>query len=367
MNHRFDQAKKIVAIIASAGFGWGVLWSGTQGIRLAFQPVGNPSQNQMAAVRLSTTPAETTVSPDQSTPTVSFKSSATILIGGDLMFDRKIRLLGQTSGYESLLAPLLPLFHSADLAIANLEGPITSQPSQTLRPDKTTTKSLTFTFAPTVAKTLAKSGITAVSLANNHTDNFGSNGLIETRKLLQAAEVGYFGSPWNATTTDLVVSRNNIRIALVGYHAFYGGFERILENIRQHKTDGDFVIVMPHWGVEYATSSSFQQRSQARAMVAAGADAVIGSHPHVVMDHEWIGQVPVFYSLGNLLFDQYFSSEVMKGNLVKLHLTRDQNGTRLESLEIYQTSTASKKNVTVTDQPIYDEKPETLERTPKLN
>ena len=363
MNYRAEQTKKIVAVIAAAGFGWGVLWSGTQGIKLAFQSTGQLSQTQTASVRLATTPAETTVSPNQSTPAVSFNSSATILIGGDLMFDRKIRLFGQTSSYESLLAPLLPLFHSADLVIANLEGPITSQPSQTLRPDKTTTKSLTFTFAPIVAKALAKSGVTAVSLANNHTDNFGSKGLIETRKFLQAAEVGYFGSPWNATTTDLVISRNGIRIALVGYHAFHEGFEQILENIRQHKADGDFVIVMPHWGVEYATTSSAQQRSQARALVSAGADAVIGSHPHVVMDHEWIGQVPVFYSLGNLLFDQYFSPEVMKGNLVKLHLTRNQNGTGLESLEVYQTSTASKKNVTVTDQPIYTEKPGSLGQT----
>jgi poly-gamma-glutamate synthesis protein (capsule biosynthesis protein) len=108
---------------------------------------------------------------------------------------------------------------------------------------------------------------------------------------------------------------------------------------------------MPHWGVEYQAHPTADQKEKARELVAAGAKAIIGAHPHVIEDHEWIGQVPVFYSLGNFLFDQYFSAETMKGQVVELNLQKTDHGPVLDSVDIYEASTASHKPVSMEKAP----------------
>src|SRR6185437_993480 len=142
----------------------------------------------------------------------------------------------------------------------------------------------------------------------------------ETEKWLDAAGLRHFGSYWNATGTEAVFDMKGMKIAFVGYHQFYPDFDHIISDVKRLNAQGDFVIVMPHWGVEYQPHPNDLQKKQAQELVDAGAKAVIGAHPHVVEDHEWIGQVPVFYSLGNFLFDQYFSPETMKGQVVELNL-----------------------------------------------
>ena len=248
-----------------------------------------------------------------------------------MMFDRKIRYLGEKNGYETLLSSCDAELRDADITIANLEGPITSNPSKTLLPNGKFGDSLTFTFDPKVAKALKQNGITAVSLANNHSYNFGVAGLKETKKWLKDAGVGYFGSPWNATSTELIIKENGINIAFVGYHAFEPGLSRILSDIKRLSSAGNFVIVMPHWGEEYVSTSTAKLHDLAAQFVAAGAKAVIGSHPHVVMNHEMIGNVPVYYSLGNLLFDQYFSDKVKSGEIVSLDLVFGPDGATISS------------------------------------
>jgi|GEM_PF-625205 len=275
-----------------------------------------------------------------------------ILIGGDVMLDRGIRKLGEKNGYETLFADLTPLFKEADLVVANLEGPITTSPSKTLLANGKISPELTFTFAPKTATALAKAGFTTVSLANNHTGNFYQTGLDQTRKYLRAAGLEYFGSPSNASSSSLTVNKNGISVAFVGYHAFSPGFDGILTSIERLSKEGYFVIVMPHWGEEYASTSSASMKNQARKFVAAGAKAIFGAHPHVVEDHNYIGDVPVFYSLGNLLFDQYFSSEVMRGNLVEMILEETPEGVIIRSLRIYETSTASKQGVKLVGSPV---------------
>lgn len=276
----------------------------------------------------------------------------TMVIGGDLMLDRGVRKLGQDKGYEKFFSGIVDLLKSADLAIANLEGPITTYPSKTLLSNGKISPELTFTFAPETAKALATVGFDALSLANNHTANFGQKGLDETRGYLKKAGVAYFGSPANTASSTLLLEKNGFRLALVGYHAFSSGFEGISDNIRDLNNRGYFVIVMPHWGEEYATSSTADQKAKARLMVAAGAKAIFGAHPHVVMEHSLIGDVPVFYSLGNLLFDQYFSPEVLNGNLVKITLAQGSKGPYIESIQIYEISTDSREGLKLIGQAV---------------
>jgi poly-gamma-glutamate synthesis protein (capsule biosynthesis protein) len=114
-----------------------------------------------------------------------------------------------------------------------------------------------------------------------------------------------------------------------------------LADVRRLAGQGYPVIVMPHWGDEYAPTAPDRVREKARELVAAGAFAIIGSHPHVIEDKEWIDNVPVIYSLGNLLFDQYFSPAVMLGNIAELTISKDESGTRIDSVRLYTVSKGS--------------------------
>lgn len=330
-------------------FVWGSLWVSTSGVSIArnYEKINTQNANVSGADNIVSIP--TIISP---TPTPEPQHSLTIMIGGDLMLDRGIRLVGDKYGYNSLFATVTPLFEQADIVVANLEGPITSNKSKTVLANGKTNKEMLFTFNPKSVKALASSSIDVVSLANNHTDNFGITGLNETKKWLKSVGIKWFGDPGNASSTSLVVDKNEIKVAFVGYHAFRKGFDRTLNEIRELSNQGNFVIVMPHWGNEYATSSSAIIHTQAREFVSAGANAIIGAHPHVVMDRVWMGDVPVIYSLGNLLFDQHFSPEVMKGNIAELKLVKTNGVVKIDKVRIYETSIASKRGILVNMDPV---------------
>ncbi len=299
------------------------------------------------------------IASDLVTPT---SDKLTVIMAGDAMFDRSIRYLAERKGYDSLFdKPLISLFKSADIAALNLEGPITAYPSKTLVNNKTT-ELLTFTFSKEVRTTLVNAGIDIVSLANNHVDNFGFPGFMETQDWLKEVEISWFGNPWNSTSTQMsrehiednspvvtIIHKKGFDIAFVGYHAFQYGIDNVISEIKRVSGPNVFTIVMPHWGEEYTSKPSERMKSQARQFIAAGADAVIGAHPHVIMENEWVGPVPVYYSLGNLLFDQYFSPEVMKGLIVELHLSNNSSGIHLDNMETHNVQLKVGKGVVLND------------------
>lgn len=337
----------LLSVIGSLVFGFGSLWVGTYGASSMIKA------NQEAAVINSAQSFKELISDTKVfikkliPPVVIPSPSTTIMIGGDVMLDRRMRLMGQKNGYDSLFTSVTPLFKTADIVVVNLEGPVTAYPSKTLLSNGTFTKEMTFTFAPGSTKALYNAGITAVSLANNHEDNFGVKGVTETKEWLAKSDLKWFGSPWNASSTEFTIEKNGMKISFVGYHAFQTGLSRVLNDVRRLSSEGNFVIVMPHWGEEYTSSPSKAMREQARSMISAGAKAVIGGHPHVIMDNETVAGVPVYYSIGNLLFDQYFSSEVKKGQIVQLKLVNGPAGPSLDSVEIYNTELDRDKGVIV--------------------
>lgn len=278
-------------------------------------------------------------------------STITVLIGGDVMFDRDIRARGEKDGYEKLFAGIQNLFHSADISVVNLEGPITTYPSRTFLADGTYTKSFTFTFSPVIAKFIKNAGIDLVSLANNHTENFGRIGIDQTHTYLSQADVSWFGDPENLPTTGHVVCKQSICIAFVGYHEFSPGYENIIQDIQQLSHQGYPVIVVPHWGEEYSPIAPERIREKAKELISAGAFAIIGSHPHVIENKEWIEGIPVIYSLGNLIFDQYFSKEVMTGNIAELTISKNGDQTRLDRVRLYTVSNALKSGPIIVGEP----------------
>ena len=334
-----SQVLKSILLIAIVGasFGLGALLSALNGAQPVYSQtaiIGNLSSNDLGSQNQ-----------------VAASTSINVIMTGDIMFDRTIRLLGEKNGYDSLFANVAPLLHGADITVANLEGPITTDPSQTLLASGATTNELAFTFATTTAMTLARAGVSLVSLANNHADNLGRQGYEETKNWLKGAGVGYFGNSWNDTSTEALITKNGITVAFVGYHAFLPGIENTISDIKRLSSEGDFVIVMPHWGVEYDAHPTQMMTDQANLFIAAGAKAIIGAHTHVIGDYVTLNGIPIFYSLGNFVFDQYFSPDVMSGNLLELHITKDAEQTKIDKISGIQTSMTSQKQVDVSNQP----------------
>ncbi len=217
-----------------------------------------------------------------------------ILILGDMMFDRGVRSKINTSGFTEIFGPATTTFAEYDLVVANLEGPISSYKSKTILDNNESIPGFQFTFATGTAKALKDAGIDIVSLANNHTDNFGQDGLKQTRQLLDEVGVQYFGSPQNSsqnnsgisTSTCIstqagMTSTDNICIGFIGWHEFGSkNHQEILKEIARLRPLVDYLVVYPHWGEEYKKTPHIEQVRLARVWTDAGADAVIG-HTHM--------------------------------------------------------------------------------------
>lgn len=249
-----------------------------------------------------------------------------LLVFGDVMFDRDIRSYVDANGTAKLFEFVQKDISEADATLVNLEGPITENASVVSR------ENLQFTFAPHTASDLSNIGIRIVSLANNHTHNFGREGLRQTREYLGNADIAFFGDPYNEITN--VATRYTLgatTISLVGYHQFENSdITNILNVIKTEKETGNFVIFFPHWGNEYEKNASANQITKAEEVINAGADIVVGAHPHVIQNAEVYNNKPVFYSLGNFMFDQWFSEDVKYG----LGLSLTFSGNTLQSVEL---------------------------------
>ncbi len=253
----------------------------------------------------------------------SLGNSVKILFLGDMMFDRGVRANVNRSGFAYVFGESTTTLAAHDLVVANLEGPITSSSSKTMK-NGVAVPGFEFTFPTGTAKALHDAGIDIVSLANNHTYNFGAAGLAETRNLLANAGVSYFGSPLNASFIATSTCINSICIGIVGWHEFARANNNlILAAIKELRPKVDYLVVFPHWGIEYETTPTAEQRLFAHQWIDQGADAVIGAHPHVVETIEQYRGKPIFYSLGNFIFDQYFSFETTHGIGVSVTLTKN--------------------------------------------
>lgn len=243
----------------------------------------------------------------------SLQSVARLLVVGDMMLDRSVFLHTQKAGdYTFPFQKFFSFLKEWDLRMGNLEGPITTSKSVA---NGTGGSRFTFTFSPEFVKPL-RENFDFLSLANNHTTNFGKKGLDQTRQFLREGHITFFGDPNNSigfisTTTE----KQNISFALVGYHQLIEkGLADVVDEIERLNRIVDVVIVMPHWGHEYiSTHPSAAQKKEAHALIDAGADVIFGAHPHVIQPIEEYKEKVIFYSLGNFIFDQYFSEKTMQG------------------------------------------------------
>ena len=255
------------------------------------------------------------------TPEPPKSVEATIVAVGDLISHQDVQkaALGAENGWASLWEEITPFFMSADLAMANLETPIAP---------KTGKPGIPFCFnAPTeLAKALRETGIGLVFTANNHMYDQSVNGLVETIDTLLANSVLQAGcgmSMEEALAPKIIELGGDIKVAVFGRTDIFNNNlnqrrdrpwvaaldldvdERIIKEARER---ADAIIIGVHWGIEYQVQPSQRQREAARRLVAAGADVIVGHHPHVLQAFEWVEsggrRGAVAFSLGNFLSNQ---------------------------------------------------------------
>jgi poly-gamma-glutamate capsule biosynthesis protein CapA/YwtB (metallophosphatase superfamily) len=227
-----------------------------------------------------------------------------------VMLDRNVALHAKSAGDESLITQVESMFLEVDASVVNLEGTNTTNASVSI-PDNTR---LQFTFDPHFAGFLKSIGITAVSLSNNHTFDFGEGGYEATKTFLAQSGILSFGSPDNNDTLSTKVLLHGKTLCLVGYEGFvHPNPAPIAAEIERIRPSCDIVVATMHAGEEYFAGYTDQQQTVAHAFIDAGADVVIGTHPHVVEPLEIYKGKAIFYSLGNFIFDQNFSYETTHG------------------------------------------------------
>ncbi len=260
-----------------------------------------------------------------------------LLFGGDVMLDDGPGRLIAAGGDP--LAGIAPLLQAADVAIGNLETSIARSTTGTPLDNKI----YTFRAQPNTALVL-KGRFHAMSVANNHSGDYGRDAFMETLGHLQGAGIASFGGGANLREAHKPywIAKNGLRIAVLGYDEFKPrSFEAgatwpgvawsedslVVADIRAARAAGaDVVIPFMHWGWEREPAPSQRQRDLARLMVQAGADAVVGSHPHVTQGADMVLGKPVIWSLGNLVFDGFELPAAKVGWL--LRLTVDKRGIR---------------------------------------
>ncbi|MCA9365555.1 CapA family protein [Candidatus Kaiserbacteria bacterium] len=257
---------------------------------------------------------------------ISRKSDVTerdfkIAFVGDILLARDVEISMLKHGADYPYRQLDKL-HEYDYVVGNFEATIPTVHALTA-PNSTT-----FSVQANVIPALREAGFTHLSLANNHSKDYGDTSFNNTVNVLENNNLVTFGSydEINQNSVSYLLADNKV-IALIGVHTFANGLdiEKFNEVMLKANKNSDLQIIVVHWGIEYEPIHRKIQREEAETFVQAGADLIIGHHPHVVQDIEYINDVPVFYSLGNFIFDQYFSEAVQTGLMVEL-IYNNKNG-----------------------------------------
>ncbi|MBI5221141.1 MAG: CapA family protein [Candidatus Liptonbacteria bacterium] len=243
-----------------------------------------------------------------------------MLLTGDIMLGRSVQTQWESRGTDFTFARIRPDFVGQDLIMGNLEGPILENAPHT------PTGSTRFSFPSAAVGMLKSAGFSAVSLANNHSFDYGKAGYEETGQLLDRAGIGHFGHPLKIDTDQSAyqvrVRDNTVRLLAV--NATFPSFSlaQATTTVAEMKSlmPTAYVVVLIHWGEEYQLQANQIQQNIAHALINAGADTVVGHHPHVVENIEVYRGRPIFYSLGNFIFDQYFATETQRGLLLKTEI-----------------------------------------------
>jgi poly-gamma-glutamate synthesis protein (capsule biosynthesis protein) len=262
------------------------------------------------------------------------KGEIRMLFFGDLMLDRYVKSRISENGFDYLFEEIgdVNFFDDYDIVSANLEGAITGE-GEHYAP----VMSYDFAFTPEHINNLKRYNFNFFTLANNHISDQGERGINETRNNLEAMGFAYVGCPDGVADSCSVktLNINDKVIGLVAFSQVYSELDevKVVNLIADLNNLSDAIIANIHWGVEYEKENNIAQRNLAHTMIDAGADIIIGHHPHVIQGVEIYNNKPIFYSLGNFIFDQYFSEETQEGLALELNLGEDETSIILHPLK----------------------------------
>lgn len=288
----------------------------------------------------------------------------TLLAVGDIQLSREVGVKIDKYGADYPFEKTIDVTEDADITIGNLESPLTSGKSN---PDP---NSMVFGAEIKSIDGLKNAGFDLLNLANNHFSNQGQAGMNLTFETLNDNNIAYFGAGYNNLEAHQakILTVDNIKIAFLGYTdkdvlpsgsiatATTPGVavmdkEEIKKDIAVAKTQANVIIVSMHSGHEYTPNPNGHQIDFARTAIDSGADVVIGHHPHVVQAIEDYKGKKIFYSLGNFIFDQPWSTETKQGLMVKLTFD-GKNLTKTELIPI-KIENWSQPRILASDEPEY--------------
>lgn len=271
------------------------------------------------------------------------KEELSICFTGDVLLDRGVRTQIEKWGIDYLFEDVKALFIQSDAVVINLECPITKRESPI-------NKRFIFRGEPEWLPAVKNAGVTHAALANNHSMDQGREGLQDTYKHLSdngIISLGY-GETQQKACEPVFITKGKTEVALFNSVTIplenwvyledkagvcqmgIGDMATNIRTLKKEKPDCNVVVVL-HWGLEYQQLPAPIQRRQAQELISAGADAVIGHHPHVIQKKETYNGKPIFYSLGNFVFDQ---KQPMTRESVIVKLLIDESGLRFEEYPV---------------------------------
>ncbi|MDZ5474488.1 CapA family protein [Bacillus sp. 31A1R] len=254
---------------------------------------------------------------------------------GDLLMDWSTKITMDSKGVDYPFVHVKEAISKADLAIANLENPLTTRNESF----KDKNQLYNFQAKPEHIKGVINTGFDLVSLANNHALDYGEEGLLDTFATLEHHKLDYIGAGRTMEeafqTKEYVIKGKKIRIMAasrfvpaVSWYTFAPGtkaglagaydLEYLVKKVAEEKVDTDYLFLFIHWGIEKTFTPADYQKIYVQRLVEAGVDGIIGSHPHVLQGFEYYNNVPIAYSLGNFLFPNYVKGDTAETGLLTL-------------------------------------------------
>ncbi|MGZ7439957.1 CapA family protein [Paenibacillus sp. TH7-28] len=295
---------------------------------------GDAAANDGAALDPDEPGVEETPDPDGA----KTESGAELLIhfAGDTIFSGKVEEQLEKTGYDYPYKYVQDLFQNDDLSVLNLETPITAGG------EAAENKTFVFKSPPKALGPMAAAGVDAVNLANNHVLDQGVPGLKDTLKNLRKNGILYVGAGENSKEAyaPVYVERKGVKIALFGFSRVIPEYEwtalkkhpgvaavydpePALAAIREARKQADLVLVVAHWGKERVTELEDHQQELAHAFIDAGADLVIGGHPHVMQGLEEYKGKWIAYSTGNFIFTKSLDQKTWETAVFAAKCTRE--------------------------------------------
>lgn len=243
-----------------------------------------------------------------------------MLFVGDIMLGRHVETLMNEYGLWYPFVGTERLIEGVDVAVGNFEATVPKEHSQTPN------RNLKLSVKEAYMGTLRDVGFDILSLANNHSYDFGKEGYENTLRSCKDADLVCGGHPYEVLPLSAVTTQvGDARVGVIFLHGISVNTDdkSLSALMAELKRTTDIQLVFIHWGEEYNEQHNEAQEKTAHILIDNGIDAIIGHHSHVVQDIEMYGGKPIFYSLGNFVFDQYFDEYVQNGFGIKMSIEKD--------------------------------------------